>query len=450
MPLPYADQIAERRHRRAILAWRLWVAAYLFAMLAPVALLATGPERGGDRLDLFALYAGYVAFTAYALQLVLPSRLPSPARTFGIPTLLRVHKQVGTLVLLFALLHAGTFAVHHPEYREWLLWPFDDEPRAWLGWIGIVALLVLLTTTWWRRLLRIPFEPWRLLHVVLGLVGTGAALAHAMVISWYSAYTPVRWYLVTLFVLGVASVAYLRIVRPFVRLAAPYAVTEVVHERGGATTLRLQAIDHAGVPFVPGQFAWLKVEGGVYTLDEHPFSFASNADDPLRPSFTIRAVGDFTRDVAGIGPGTTVLLDGPHGAWTPPLPSAGYVLIVAGIGITPAMSVLRTIAARGDGRPVTLLYGARDWEQLTFREELQELAAREDLDIDVVVVLSRPHEGWGGATGRLDASSIPALLPSDAGARNVLVCGSPPMVDGALHALNRLGVPDELVYADRF
>lgn len=433
-----------------MLAWRLWIAAYMFAMLAPVALLAVGPQRGGDRLDLFALYAGYVAFTAYALQLVLPARLPAPTRTFGIPVLLRVHRQVGSLVLLFAVLHAATFAIHHDRYRAWLLWPFDDEPRAWLGWIGIVALLLLLVTTWWRRLLHIPFEAWRLLHVLLGVVGTGAAFSHALVISWYSAYAPVRWYLVGLFVLGVASVAYLRLVRPFVRLAAPYAVVDVIAERGGATTLRLQAVDHPGVPFVPGQFAWLKVQGGTYSLDEHPFSFASSADDPARPSFTIRAVGDFTRDVAGIGPGTTVLLDGPHGSWTPALPEAGYVLVVAGIGITPAMSVLRTIASRRDGRPVTLLYGARHWDEVTFRDELEQLAARTDLDVDVVIVLSRPHEGWGGAVGRLDAATLPMLLPPDAGARNVLVCGAAQMVDGVLDALNRIGVPDDLVYADRF
>ena len=221
-------------------------------------------------------------------------------------------------------------------------------------------------------------------------------------------------------------------------------------ERGGATTLQLQALDHDGVPFIPGQFAWLKVDGGAYTLDEHPFSFASSAADPLRPSFTMRAVGDFTHGASEIPPGTVVLLDGPHGAWTPALPAGGYLLIVAGIGITPAMSVLRTIADRGDRRPVTLLYGARTWDDVTFRDELQQLAARADLDIDVVIVLSRAEPEWGGVRGRLDAATIPSLLPPDAGARNVLVCGSPPMVDGVLDALNRIGVPDDLVYADRF
>ena len=442
--------IAQRRHRRASTAWQLWIAAYLFALLGPVALLAIGPTKGGDRLDLFALYAGYVAFTSYVLQLALPARLPAISRTFGVPLLLRVHRLVGPFVLGFALLHAGLFAWHHDEYRAWLLWPFDDEPRAWLGWLGVTSLLALLVTTWFRRALHIRFEGWRLLHVVLGLLGTGAALAHVLVISWYSAWGPVRWMLVALFAIGVASVAYLRVLRPYGRLAAPYVVTDVIAERGGATTLQLQAVEHPGVPFVPGQFAWLKVEGGAYSLDEHPFSFASSATDPLRPSFTMRAVGDFTRDAAGIAPGTVVLLDGPHGSWTPALPDAGYLLVAAGIGITPAMSVLRTIAARGDRRPVTLLYGARTWDDVTFRDELEQLAARPDLDIDVVVVLSRPGPDWGGIRGRLDASTIPGLLPADAGARNVLVCGSPPMVDGVLDALNRIGVPDALVYADRF
>ncbi len=435
---------------RARLAWQLWIAVYAFMLISPVALLALAPPRGGDRLDMFALYLGYLGFTSYALQLVLPARLPHVTPTFGMPLLLRVHRFVGSLVLGFVGLHVAVFALHHQKYQAWLVWPFDDPLRAQLGWVAVVSLVALLVTTWGRRRLRIPFESWRLIHVLLGLVGTSAALAHVLVISWYSAFAPVRWLLVGIFLLGVASIAYLRIVRPFARLAAPYQVVGVVPERGGATSLVLEAVGHGGVRFSPGQFAWIKVQGGAYSLQEHPFSFSSSACNPARPGFTIKALGDFTRELSSIPLGTQVLLDGPHGSWTPPLPDAGFVLIVAGIGITPAMSIIRTSMDLGDRRPIRLIYGARTWDDVTFREELDTYASRPDVNLEPWYVLADPPVGWPGHTGRVDASSLPLLLPPDVAARNCFVCGPPMMIDGVLVALNAIGVPDDLVYADRF
>ena len=435
---------------RAVIGWQIWTAVYVFALLSPIVLLAIAPSKGGDRLDLFALYAGYLGFTSYVLQLVLPGRLPYVTPTFGVPLLLRVHRVVGWMVLVFIALHVAVFAVRHDEYRGWLLWPFDDSSRAILGWIAVVSLLLLLVSTIWRRKLKIPFEAWRGLHVVLGLVGTSTAFAHVLVISWYSAYPPLRWLMIGIFVLGIVSVGYLRIVRPFSRLAAPYVVRAVVPERGGAVSLQLEAAGHHGVHFEPGQFAWIKVDGGAYSLTEHPFSFASSARQPQRPSFTIKGLGDFTREVGAIPVGSQVLLDGPHGAWAPPLPDAGYVLIVAGIGITPAMSIMRTAADMGDNRPIRLLYGARSWEDITFREEIDALGRRSDLSIEPWYVLEKPPEGWPGHSGRVDLKSLPKLLPPDAGARNYFICGPPMMIDSVLAALNTIGVPDDLVYADRF
>ncbi|MCW2960627.1 MAG: oxidoreductase FAD/NAD(P)-binding domain protein [Thermoleophilia bacterium] len=445
-----ASSSRARSHAASRLAWQLWVSIYVFTLLSPLALLVLAPARGGDRLDLFALYAGYLGFTGFALQLVLPSRLPGVSETFGIPLLLRVHRALGSMVLAFVVLHVAIFAWHHPKYRDWLLWPFDDAPRAQLGWLAVVALLALLVTTWGRRRFRLSYEHWRFLHLALGLLCTSAALGHVLVISWYSAYAPLRWLLLGIFALGIGSVAYLRVLRPYGRLAAPYHVRAVVPERGAATSLLLEAAGHDGIRFQPGQFAWIKVKGGTYSLQEHPFSFSSSAADPRRPSFTIKALGDFSSGVESIQVGTEVLIDGPHGSWMPPVPDAGYVLIVAGIGITPAMSIIRTLADHADGRPVRLLYGARTWDDITFREEIDALALRPDLALEPWYVLDTPPEGWTGWSGRMDAKLMPQLLPPDAGARNYFICGPPMMIDGVLATLNGLGIPDDLVYADRF
>lgn len=167
---------------------------------------------------------------------------------------------------------------------------------------------------------------------------------------------------------ALGALAHLRLWRPARARRRPFRVESVVEERG-ARTLVLRAEGHDGVPFTPGQFAWLKLADSSLSLNEHPS--ASSARDPTRPAFTIKPRGDFTGSLATLAAGRRVFLDGPHGHFTPDLEAAGLVLIAAGNGVTPIMSILRTLADAGDAREHLLLYANRTWESVAFREELE-------------------------------------------------------------------------------
>ncbi len=108
---------------------------------------------------------------------------------------------------------------------------------------------------------------------------------------------------------------------------------------------------------------------------------------------TIRNLGDFTSEIHKVPVGQRVYLDGPYGTFAIGNPADMHVLIAGGIGITPMVSMIRTLADHGDKRPVILLYSSKDWESITFREELEALKAR--LDLTVIHVLRE-------STGRLD------------------------------------------------
>jgi len=246
----------------------------------------------------------------------------------------------------------------------------------------------------------------------------------------------------------VLAVVELRLLRPRRLARRPYVLERVLPERGGATTLALRAEGHGGRPFQPGQFAWLKLADAPHALAEHPFSYSSSASSPERPAFTIKAYGGFTRRAPELRPGTRVLLDGPHGSFRARPHADRVVLIVGGIGITPAISLLRSAADAGDRRPFVLVYGSLQWEQATFREELERLEQR--LDLRVVHVLTDPHPGWQGESGFIDAALLRRQLPYDLRATDVLVCGPPPMLAAALDGLRRLGVSPENVHAEQF
>jgi predicted ferric reductase len=206
-------------------------------------------------------------------------------------------------------------------------------------------------------------------------------------------------------VLLVAAVAplYVRIAKPLFMIRRPYRVSEVRQERGDISTLVMEPEGHAGFRFTPGQFGWLTVWGSPFKITGHPFSFSSSAEAAGgKVEMTIRNLGDFTSALRDLPAGQRVYLDGPYGAFTIGNPADMHVLIAGGIGITPMMSMIRTLADRGDRRPVILLYGNKDWESITFREELEALKAR--LNLTVVHALSDPPVDWTGEQGHINAA----------------------------------------------
>jgi ferredoxin-NADP reductase len=125
-----------------------------------------------------------------------------------------------------------------------------------------------------------------------------------------------------------------------------------------------------------------------------------------------------------------------------------HVLIAGGIGITPMMSMIRTLADRGDARPLVLLYGSKTWESLTFREELETLKAR--LDLKIVYVLTEPPDGWTGESGRITAEVFRRHLPPAFADHEYFICGPDVMMDAIETALGEMKVPLARYHSERY
>jgi ferredoxin-NADP reductase len=124
------------------------------------------------------------------------------------------------------------------------------------------------------------------------------------------------------------------------------------------------------------------------------------------------------------------------------------VLIAGGIGITPLISLLRTAPDTGDGRPFLLIYGNQRWQEVTFREQLEQLQQR--LELRVVHVLTDPPPTWTGEAGFIDTDLLARHLPADLRRSEISLCGPPPMLTAALGGLERLGLAPEHVHAEQF
>jgi ferredoxin-NADP reductase len=162
-------------------------------------------------------------------------------------------------------------------------------------------------------------------------------------------------------------------------------------------------------------------------------------------------VSPFFHDVAEVG--DSIEIRGPFGghfAWSPE--DGGPLLLVGGgSGVAPLMSILRHRADVGAAVPMLLLYAARTWDDVIFREEL---IARDAAETEFTLLLSlsrdsarRPQD----AGRRIDASLLEATLARfDAAPRLTFVCGSNAFVEAMAGELLDLDLSPETIRTERF
>jgi len=154
-----------------------------------------------------------------------------------------------------------------------------------------------------------------------------------------------------------------------------------------------------------------------------------------------------------VRPGDEVDVAPPSGTFTPDVHSAGHhVLIGAGSGITPLLSIAASLLPLPDAR-VSVLYGNRRADTVMFAEELADLKDRYPSRLELVHLLSREAREVDLLTGRLDAAKLRALLPVLIDVPAVdhwWLCGPFGMVTDATGVLGEFGVPPERIHRELF
>ncbi len=251
-------------------------------------------------------------------------------------------------------------------------------------------------------------------------------------------------------------------------------------EAGGARpirTFRIQVDDRKAWPgFVhkPGQFGLLNIFG----VGESVFAISSPPSDRGIMEFSVMRVGNVTTKLHQLQVGDKVGVRGPYGNIFPVKEWKGknMVFIGAGIGISPVRSVYQYVIApehRKDFGDVTLIYGARTPADLAYKAELEELAARDDVElwrcIDWKFGAKGPIEGdaeagWPAvkmkdpgstkvsgkaAKKKMFTAFVPQLVEVVKPAPDnsiVVTCGPPIAIKFITQALERLGWPADQIY----
>ncbi|MEZ0240722.1 MAG: 4Fe-4S dicluster domain-containing protein, partial [Chloroflexota bacterium] len=216
----------------------------------------------------------------------------------------------------------------------------------------------------------------------------------------------------------------------------PVTIVDVKQETADTATLRIATDDVGLLATQPGQFAMV----GQTAFANPPVSVSRISPDGLE--LTIRAAGPATTALTKLRPGAEIALRGPLGRPWPIEDAIGrdVVIVAGGIGLAPIRGLLDAILARRSSFGAIRLYlGARTPRDRLFTDEIDALAARDDVLVRVTVDRAGPD--WLGRVG-----IVTQLFKTVAGSgANVtaFICGPERMMTATADRLGDLGVAAE-------
>lgn len=431
-----------------------WVVGYLLLALAPLLLSLIQLDPGRGFWVNLSVAAGFVGLSLMGLQFVLAARTVQVTGVFGPDVILRFHRQITVVIALLIFAHPLILMLWDHRFLA-LLNVITSPLRAKFAVGSVLLLAILIITSVWRTRLGLRYQVWQVLHTVLAVLVVTTALVHVLLIGYYvdQPWEKALWiaYSAAFVWIGV----WVRVIKPIARWRRRWRVVELREQPLETHTLVLELVDPSsygprGFSFEAGQYAWIHTGSHPFALGYHPFSFSSSSERAERPEFTIKTEQGFTTTVHDLTPGHTVYLDGPWGQMCMDRHEGpGFVFVAAGVGITPMLSMLATMADRGDVRPCWLLLGNRSEDNIIGHGEVSDLQRRMP-NLTVEHVISRPGATWTGRTGRIGVELLDEVLPTNRPRLQYFLCGSDAMMDSVQTGLGVLGVPADRVHAERF
>jgi predicted ferric reductase len=446
-----------------------WLAVFFLSPLVPIAMYFHRQWWTFFHSWSYAMVAGIFAFGWINNQFILAARIKYFDRIFGLDRIMRFHGNMGIIIALLIVAHAALKS----------LYIFERNLQIILGVLAtqifmavIVVSVLFFSSTFLMRLqplrrlrqfsarkLRLQYQHLRLFHnlsvVAAALVAGHVVLASSTAETLSRQIVMAGWF-------GVALVMYVdhKILRPFRLRRRPFTVTNVVEEGPGVTTIHMAIPPGREWNGLAGQFAFFAL---LPSREEHPFTLSSPAGGANGEiTFTGKNLGDWSGALSNVEQGESVAVDGPYGLFTLPPADSGrkLVMLAGGIGITPFLSMLRTIARDVANQEnadsiarmweVELVWNVRYRSDLFCRAELEDIA-RTVPGVSWTPVISR-EEDDNGKRGRLDAAWLQQWLSqrADAADRDYFLCGPAGQMEMLISVLISAGVPKQHIHFENF
>ncbi|MFQ5841859.1 MAG: NADH:ubiquinone reductase (Na(+)-transporting) subunit F [Thermodesulfobacteriota bacterium] len=218
--------------------------------------------------------------------------------------------------------------------------------------------------------------------------------------------------------------------------------------------VRLRFIEPDTITFKPGQYIQFQVPEYEQCPESvyRAYSIASPAHEPTGITLVVTKVPDglattFIHEL--LRQGDEVSLNGPYGEFYLRDSDREIFLVAGGSGLAPVMSILYQMAEEEIPRKATFVFGARHKRALFYVEEIEALKERLP-SLKAIFTLSMPQEEdrWEGERGRV--TDVLEKIIKNGANKEAYLCGSPGMVESCVELLTKKGIPEELIFYDKF
>lgn len=446
---PVAPHLIGRGQRATLAAVLVLLALVLVGLSVAIGMqgyprLAEHMGASGAAVLVAGRGAGMAAAMLLMLQFALSARIRLLDRIFGLDRLLRAHRYVGATAGVLAVAHPALLVAAGDSPS-----PFGDPGRT-LGSVAIVLIVLVIMTSIWRGLLRLPYEIWRRGHyaafAIVAVVGAHSLMLGSDLVTGWA-----RWFWIGCLAAYVLLFMWATLIRPAIIRARRWVVDDVQQITHDTWHLTLSPPDGRPLRQMPGQFAFLTLHRPRGPVEQHPFTISTPPAPDGRIGFTIKQSGDFTSTIGETKSGDTATVEGPFGLFShlARCPDVDPLIMIAGgVGITPMLSMLRCMAADRDARRIVLIWGNRTEADILFRDEFEQFTER--LPGLVVHHVLSEQDNLDGERGFITAEVLGRLLSAEDLAGDILICGPVPMMMLVARDLRALGVASSAIHTERF
>lgn len=371
-------------------------------------------------------------------------------QVFSLDKMFYFHKVIALICLIMASLHPMTM------YLSKLKVPGPTDLQQWpelLGAIGLFSLWLIVCSSIFRKFLMLEFEDWRKVHLL------SAGLRYAAVIHVFAIESKARsgayaYFLVTILALTIGLAIWDKLISPWLskkeRSFKLFSTKEVAPEIF-EITLKPETTE-ATLDFSPGQFAYVKIKSNEFAFESHPFTIATSPTNKEEVSFYIKSIGDWSKKLANLPAAMEAEVIGPFGQFSPFLfnnDTERLVLIAGGIGITPFISLIRSLAAKEIDIPILLLWTnktAKDFFNIPEFDNLKEKLPA--FTYKLFVSREKTCENFIGK--RIDKAVLQEVVPPHKPGSQIMICGPQIMMKSVHHDLVELGFPQKNIHFEDF
>jgi predicted ferric reductase len=397
-------------------------------------------------LQTVSRFAALIGTYFALLGILLVSRIPWVERGVGHDRLITWHRKLGPWSLYLIGFHVLLITVGYAgQFQERIITEFLSilTTFSWM-WAALAGFIFMVTaglTSYKKARAKLSYEAWWVIHVstyaAIGLSFMHQVLNGPMFIGhplnkgfWVFLYSAMSF-----------CIIYWRIALPTYRsFRHGLKVEKVVIEGPNMVSVIMRGRDLNKLGAQGGQFfGWRFIAKG-HALASHPYSLSA-APTAHYLRITVKDLGDHSRSLADLKPGTRVFMEGPYGAFTAGRASRKHVVLIGGgVGITPIRALMEEFRT---GVQLDVIFRASQEDDLILRKEMDYLAAKSEGTMRVhYLVGSRKNYP-------MDANSLEALVPRFADS-DIYICGPSPLVEAVREAAKDLGVPKNRFHDEAF